>query len=349
MKNHITVLATLLVLIFSLNGIVLAAGPMAQPNLDLFPKVTDLGPLNFTGYVQSGYYHQFLDPDLLGTTDENGDKVVGSTFNLDRVWFKMSGEISPIWGNLSYAIVADLLSADSNVKQAWGAYSPGSWLQLKFGQQFVPFSRGFDYSPKTHPFLFYAGIENDNNPCFQQGLSISGIFFGGVLEYYAAVYNGSGRSIDNNDHKDVSGRIDLTPIPNLTFSGAWRNGVNEFGAFNQATGFADYKIWQLQMVYTYFHQTQNDVLTDTEVTSEGHIGYLLLSPIPGHEQFMLTGRGDTNKPNVDEDLMIVTWTAGVNYDFGYGFSAIANYVNTDERNSPEVKNDQVGLQFEFAF
>jgi phosphate-selective porin OprO/OprP len=101
----------------------------------------------------------------------------------------------------------------------WKKYKEFS---LRMGQQKEPFSQEETTSTRFIDFV-ERSLVNRLAPGRDIGIAAYGQFMEGVLEYEAGVYNGAGRAVnDNNDEKDVAGRIRVTPMK-TSDSRWWKN------------------------------------------------------------------------------------------------------------------------------
>jgi phosphate-selective porin OprO/OprP len=89
-----------------------------------------------------------------------------------------------------------------------------SYFTLQGGQFKVPFSQEETTSSR---FIDFAerSLLNRLVPGRDVGLMVSGEVGEGIFQWYLGVFNGTGKNLaDNNDEKDVAGRVWLTPLKN---------------------------------------------------------------------------------------------------------------------------------------
>jgi phosphate-selective porin OprO and OprP len=96
-------------------------------------------------------------------------------------------------------------------------------VRLRGGQFKVPFSHEELTSSRFIDFV-ERSIINELAPMRDVGVMLHGELFGGVLGYNLGVFNGSGEdTADNNDGKDVAGRLVLAPFAQL--DNRWLKGL----------------------------------------------------------------------------------------------------------------------------
>jgi phosphate-selective porin OprO/OprP len=115
-------------------------------------------------------------------------------------------------------------------------------LRLRGGQFKVPFSREELTSSRFIDFVERSVI-NELAPAYDAGVMLHGELFGGVLGYNLGAFNGTGEdTADNNDGKDVAGRLVLAPFAgsdNMWLKGLYLAGNATWGdqdSINSAQG-----------------------------------------------------------------------------------------------------------------
>ena len=200
---------------------------------ETWDKITKALP-KISGYVMGRYTYA-------GDASEEGDDL--SSFRLRRVRVSLAGDITP---KLDYKFQAEL--AGFKLLDAYFNYKPFDQLKIKAGQFKVPFSiENTDYTPTKmvlmdHPMVLdrlvgsseVVGMTTFSNAGREMGIDLHGAFFGGILNYDVAVFNGAGLNVkkDDNKSKDVVARLKVTPVKGLTISGSyyWGESGDEFYA-----------------------------------------------------------------------------------------------------------------------
>ncbi len=112
-------------------------------------------------------------------------------------------------------------TAPSNVtgtiQDAYLGWRPSPNFGLRIGQFKEPISQEQTTSLRATDFV-ERSILDRLVPGRELGIMIHGKPFGGLLEYELGAFNGGGRSVaDNNDEKEVAGRLRVSPFQGLRF------------------------------------------------------------------------------------------------------------------------------------
>lgn len=200
--------------------------------------------ISFAGLLQTRYVASLTsNVDINGKNfNESSESKVTNNFTLKRVRFQVKGTVNDHFSaNLMFNF-AEFSSAPTNkvLENAYVKYTLSKHFNIQAGQ-FRPFFgiedampvdivRSLDYSNQYYAF----GASGWQS--FQVGVSV----FGDItkegqlpLRYYAGTYNGNNRNqpSDNDNTKNVYGRIEATLLPKLIV------GVNAaYGSFGKGDG-----------------------------------------------------------------------------------------------------------------
>lgn len=175
------------------------------------------------GYAQAGY------------TWRHEDGAHTHTFDLKRALFWAKANVTDRW---SFLFMHDFCS---EVQEYYTDYRflKGKQLNARFGQFKTSLTMQNPLSPTklelidcySQGVLYLTGCGTDPLYGVQYGRDLGLMVYGDVLKdkvhYEIAVMNGSGiNSKDTNKHKDVIGKVEFRPMPNLRFvaTGQWGRG-----------------------------------------------------------------------------------------------------------------------------
>lgn len=200
----------------------------------LFPMCINAqeGP-KISGFVQ-GLYQADLDKD---------GKLVDNTLRMRRVRLSVEGKLTR---TLSYKIQGDF-SRSPMLVDAFVKYKPCNEFSIQVGQFKTPFSienpinplnlEIFDYGESIQKLVGYSDVCGVGGLGRDLGVMASGDLFKvegkdfSIVNYSVGVFNGNGpvtlenKGIDNNNRKDIIGRINIHPmLKELTLSGSYYYG-----------------------------------------------------------------------------------------------------------------------------
>ena len=187
-------------------------------DIDRMPKIS--------GFVQ-GMYQANL----------NGDgELVSNTLRMRRVRMSIDGTL---FKGLTYKIQGDFVRSPMLV-DAYLKYKVNDAFAIQFGQFKLPFTieslinpvnlEIFDYGESVQKLAGYSDICGVGALGRDIGIMATGSLIPvesngqrfGLFDYSIGVFNGNGPNvIDNNNHKDIAGRLDIHPwVKALTLSGS---------------------------------------------------------------------------------------------------------------------------------
>ena len=191
--------------------------------VDRMPKIS--------GFVQ-GLYQGNFDDDF---------KLKDNTFRMRRVRLSVDGTLVK---GLTYKVQADFLNSPVLV-DAYLKYKVCDEFAIQAGQFKTPFSiespinpvnlEIFDYGENVQKLGGYSDVCGVGKLGRDIGVMATGSLFPvelqngekiGLVDYSIGVFNGNGVNVvDNNNHKDIVGRLDFHPwVKALTLSGSYYYG-----------------------------------------------------------------------------------------------------------------------------
>ena len=200
--------------------------------VDRMPKIS--------GFVQGMYLANF-DKDC---------KLIDNTLRMRRVRMSVEGTLAK---GLTYKIQGDF-SRSPMLVDAFLKYKPCNEFAIQIGQFKTPFSiespinpvnlEIFDYGEVIQKLVGYSDVCGVGALGRDLGVMATGSLFPvetqngnkfGIVDYSLGVFNGNGANqLDNNNRKDVVGRLDVHPgLKNLTLSGSYYYGKYKKDETNQ--------------------------------------------------------------------------------------------------------------------
>lgn len=169
--------------------------------------------LTLGGYVQ-GVYNQY-----------GSNKTAANTFSIQRAVINLRGSVVD---NVLYKIEADVSrgydsknNVNNLINEAWVKFAYLPQANLSVGQYFAPFSEEFNTSSADIDTILRSMVVTDLATQYERGLLVDGNLWSNRLYYGVAFSNGAftngsggtGADVaDNNNSKDVAGRVILTPF-----------------------------------------------------------------------------------------------------------------------------------------
>lgn len=284
---------------------------------------------------------------------------VPNTFLLHRARLDVKGDINDNW---NYEVYTEF-AGTTKLLDAYTTYKIADYLKFTAGQFKVPFSlesliadSQLDFIDRSQVVNALAGRSSDvvgNQNGRDIGIQLNGSFVKlnnqYLFDYTFGVFNGAGYDVttDNNNHKDIAGRLSIHPIKNLSVSGDFYNGQGNYGtpAKNQKRNRegvdARYVIGGLSI------QAEYDKGTDGTIKRDGWYGQAAYFVIPKHLQ--LAAKYDTYDPNqITTNVRTNYYTGGVNYFFNNWAKFTVDYVDRREAVT-QIKNDILEAQLQLTF
>ena len=177
-----------------------------------------VGPLTLAGYLQAD--------SLWGV--EEGPQDEADTFRIRRARLGVLGDAAE---RLAWTISLDLTDRASPLRDAHITFKAAPWLHVRAGQFPVPFSH--ERLSSTSRLELIDRTLDPLLPSRDIGVSLrSERPLAGWVSYALSLVNGAGpNTLDDNDAKDVFGRITVSPpaFDRMTFSAAAGTGRQPWG------------------------------------------------------------------------------------------------------------------------
>ena len=268
--------------------------------------------------------------------EESGKK---SGFDIRRARLDIKGTISPIF---SYRLQPEFAGSSARLLDAFAEIKLSDYFNLTIGQQKVSLSLESQAADNKYDFIDRAvvveslvGRSKDviggpspttvNNNGRDLGIQINGSFLKindhSIIDYWVGLFNGAGINVaENNNTKDLAGRLVLHPISGLDLGGSVYNGVGNYKPDTISTHkVADFtrKRWGVELKYELknflfqaeFLKGKDGVKTEQGYYLEG--AYFIL---PQKLQFL--AKIDSYNPNkLKKSVEQYTYFAGINYSF----------------------------------
>ena len=287
-------------------------------------------------------------------------KGVNNAFDLRRVRLDLRGDVSPNW---SYDVYSEFAGTGVKLVDAYVAYKVGDYLKFSAGQFKIPFSiesltsdSQLEFSDRSQVVEALVSRTKDvigNSNGRDIGIQVNGSFAKNddfyLFDYSLGVFNGAGYDVttDNNNHKDVGGRLTVHPVKNLAVSADFYSGLGNYGTpvadhKRNRTGFdAKYVLDGLSVTAEY------DKGADGSIQKSGWYAQAAYYVIP--KKLQLAVKYDTYDPNKAVLTDRSNWyIGGFNYYFNEWTRLTIDYSIRREQVT-QVKNDLLNAQLQIVF
>jgi len=332
----------------------------------------ELFPLNGNTPFRVGGYIQTRFQSFQQTT-------MPSEFDIRRARLIVDGNTST-W---EYRLNADFASSPKLI-DAYVGFKPYDFLKITVGQFYIPFSlenvtadRELSTIDRSQVVTALASRDKDvigNQNGRDIGIQLSGnllkINERYLVNYYLGLFNGSGiNTVDNNQSKDISGRLVFHPFKIIDIGGSYYNGFDQWSSGTPAKLINQnriryggeillkYKAFSLQSEYIQ-GQDGNIVEINKTNTSLNRAGwYAQAGYFVFPKKLQIIAKYDTYDPNTlnNENLVKGSTTDATTYyvlGFNYFFNAWTklqiNYSYRVEQGT-QIKNDVLSAQFQIIF
>jgi len=286
-----------------------------------------------------------------------------NTFLLHRARLDVKGSVTDDW---SYEVYTEFAGVTPKLLDAYTTYKVADYLKFTAGQFKVPFSAeslvadaDLEFIDRSLVVNGLAGRSTDvigNQNGRDIGAQLSGSFAKlndhYLFDYYFGVFNGAGYDVttDNNNHKDIAGRLVIHPITNLSIGADFYAGQDVFAVGSAAAathkrnrqGIDGRYVWgNLSLTAEY------DKGTDNIINRNGWFGQAAYFVIPKHLQ--LAARYDTYDPTQTITTDRTTnYAGGINYFFNKWAKFTVDYVDVREQ-TVQIKNNLLEAQLQLTF
>jgi len=335
---------------------------------------SDDGP-QVVGYIQPQFDSYFFGDDV------NGNAVKPSSFFFKRARIGVLGSIPY---DISYYVMAELspVAGGPMLLDAFVTYAPlGKYFKVSMGQ----FKSPFGLEVNTPCFALHTIERSIPTNQLSTPLRELGIMFLGavgkernIFTYSVAILNGTGiNHLDDNNNKDIAGRLTVAPIDWITIGASYRSGlqglINSAGDQKKRTRYAaDLTVekynFRLQAEYIWgedeglFAATGGGCGKSTNALDiykkDGlwaHIMYMTpwgLEPVVKYEMYNPNGT-DYKYLGVTQNFGQSTWTFGLNYFLNDWTRVQINYLYNSEETVNgvvnEFSNDALMIQIQAKF
>ncbi len=286
-----------------------------------------------------------------------------NTFLLHRARLDVKGNVTDNW---SYEVYTEFAGVTPKLLDAYTTYKIADYLKFTAGQFKVPFSAESLTSDADLLFIDRSQVVNGlagrstdvigNQNGRDIGAQLTGSFAKidnrYLFDYYFGVFNGAGYDVttDNNNQKDVVGRLVIHPIANLSIGADFYIGQDVFAVGTAAAathkrnrqGIDGTYVWnKLSLTAEY------DRGTDATINRNGWYGqaaYFVWS-----NKLQLAARYDTYDPTQTITTDRTTYyIGGANYFFNKWAKLAVNYIDAREQ-TVQIKNNIFEAQLQVTF
>jgi len=292
-------------------------------------------------------------------------KTVNNTFLLHRARLDVKGDISDSW---SYEVYTEFSGVNPKLLDAYTTYKVADYLHFTAGQFKVPFSlesliddSKLEFIDRSQVVNALAGRSTDvigNQNGRDIGIDVNGSFAKidnhYLFTYTLGLFNGAGYDVttDNNNHKDIVGRLGINPIDNLSIGADIYNGQANYiltGAKVATNNKRDrdgidarYVIGGLSL------QAEYDAGTDATIKRNGWYGQASYFVLP--KKIQLGAKYDTYDPNtVATNVKTNIYTGAASYYFNNWAKFSLNYLVKHEDAPTQVPNNIFEAQLQLTF
>ena len=326
-----------------------AEAAIKQQDLDANKKsfpATASRPFQMTGYTQVRY--QFL---------QQTGKIDG--FDIRRARLDFQGKVNPYF---SYRLLVDF-AGSPKILEAYADIKIKDYLVFTVGESKIPFSyenfiadRKLEIPDRSQVVEALVGRSTDvigNQNGRDIGLQLGGSVWKYanrfLLDYQIGVFNGSGINLpDNNNNKDITGRLVAHPSNSLSIGGSFNSGTGFYGTPTATNHVRNRTGVELNYEYQRFLVRSECIAgKDGAVSRNGwyaEAGYFI---IPSRLQLIL--KYDTYDPNSAVSKNITTnYILGGTYHFN-NWSKIQAAFTIIKKEAATKTNNMGVIQYQICF
>ncbi|MDP4227079.1 MAG: porin [Bacteroidota bacterium] len=309
--------------------------------------------LQITGFTQFRYQE----------LDQAGKK---DGFDLRRARVVFKGDVLKNW---SYFVQFDM-ACSPRLLDAYANLKLSDALMFTFGQFKVPLSREslissgkletLDCSQVVEALVARPGDVIGNQLGYDQGVKVSGDLFKlndrHLLEYQLAVVNGAGINVtgDNNESKDLAGRMIVHAVKGLDLGGSFYKGLDNWNSTVNNVAVSNIARKRDRIGFDLYYtlggaSLQSEYLKgwDGNIIRSGYYVQAAYFVMPGKLQ--LLAKYDSYDPNKDVSKDKSNWyILGANYNLGPNSRLqVAYNIKTEE--GTEIHNNMAAVQLQIGF
>lgn len=284
---------------------------------------------------------------------------VNNSFDLHRARLDVKGILTSNW---TYEIYTEF-AGTTKLLDAYTTYRIADFLKFTAGQFKVPFSvesltsdadlEFIDRSQVVEALVARTKDVIGNQVGRDIGAQVSGSFLKlnkqYLFDYTFAVLNGAGYDVtaDNNQAKDIDGRLGIHPVKGLDIGIDLYNGIGVWGTppKNQTR---DRRGMDAKYLYGRLSITaEYDEGKDSAMTRNGWYAQAAYSVLP--KRLQLAAKIDNYDPNEAINTDISTWyIVGANYYFNNWARLVIDYSIRQEQ-VKQIKNNVLETQLQITF
>lgn len=306
-------------------------------------------PAQISGYAQIRY-QQF---------DQKGSY---NGFDIYHARFNVRGNVTPKW---DYRVQYEFAGKGApKLIDAYGEYKFKSYLNFTAGQFYIPLSLENiitdEYLESVYRSQVVNALANRSNDVMGDnsgrdiGVQIKGSFFKlnkiYLIEYKLGVFNGAGINVtaDNNNYKDVGGRIVLHPLKGVDIGGSIYNGMAYYGTkpashiHNREGCDLNINHWNVNFRAEYLHGMDSSAVKRSGYYVQGSYYFM-------KRKFDVLLKYDTYDPNLAKTNNYEDdYTASIGYNFSTYSRLQAAYVFQKEHIT-QIKNNYAIIRLQIGF
>jgi hypothetical protein len=306
-------------------------------------------PIQFSGYSQIRYQH--FD-----------QKRSNDGFDIYHTRLNLKGIISPA---LTYRIQAEFVGKGApKLIDAYGEWKFKSYIIFTAGQFYIPLSlenmTPDEFLESVYRSQVVNALANRSNDVMGDnsgrdiGAQISGSFLklnnSCFIDYKLGIFNGAGINVtaDNNNYKDVGGRLVFHPLAGVDFGTSIYHGVAYYGT-QPANHIHNRQGLDLNVTYSDFNFKAEYLQgkDSSDVRRSGYYAQGIYYIIP--KVFDVLIKYDTYNPNLVKSNNYETdYTASLGYSFSAYSRLQAAYVFQREHIT-QIKNNYAVLRLQIGF
>ncbi len=312
-------------------------------------------PVQLSGYSQIRY--QYFEQHI----DVNGNKA-NDEFDIYHARLNLKGFVSPLW---TYRVQAEFAGKGApKLIDAYGEWKFKPYLIFTAGQFYIPLSlenmTPDEFLESIYRSQVVNALANRSNDVAGDNsgrdigqisgsfLKLNGINF---IDYKLGVFNGAGINVtaDNNNYKDVGGRIVLHPVAWVYFGASAYHGIANYGA-KPANHLHNRQGFDLNVTHSDFN-FKAEYLQGLDSSATRRFGYYVQGSyfiVP--KVFDVLLKYDTYDPNLSKSDY---YSSNYTFSLGYSFTPYARlqaaYVFQRGHSVAVIKDNFAAIRLQIGF